>query len=164
MKKDSILYVVLFTFAVCAAFVVVLAVANEVTKPLVAANKLFATRSAVLGAFGIPYADAVDASAKYEAQVGELERGNSWTSTIDGVEYVAIESAGPGLWGTIRIILAASPDGERVRGIRVVSQNETPGLGGRIEEPWFPAASTAFPARRGRASRSSPSSTRAWQC
>jgi len=139
MKKDSMLYVVIFTFAVCAAFVVVLAVANEVTKPMVEANKLFATRSAVLGALGIPYANAADASARYDAQVKELAGavGKAWTSSIDGVEYIAVEAAGPGLWGTIRVILAASPDGERVRGIRVVAQNETPGLGGRIEEPWF---------------------------
>jgi Na+-transporting NADH:ubiquinone oxidoreductase subunit C len=139
MKKDSTLYVVLFTFIVCAVFVVVLAVANEGTKDLVAANKQFATQSAVLGAFGIPYADAAEASAKYDSDVieGKIAEYRSWNATVDGTGYVAVEQSGAGLWGTITVILAATADGESVRGVRVLAQLETPGLGGRIEEPWF---------------------------
>jgi len=139
MKKDSTLYVVLFTFIVCAVFVVVLAVANEGTKGLVAANKQFATQSAVLGAFGIPFADAADASAKYASEVTEEKSAGyrSWKATVAGTGYVAVEQSGAGLWGTITIILAAAADGETVRGVRVLAQLETPGLGGRIEEPWF---------------------------
>ena len=37
----------------------------------------------------------------------------------------------------ITIILAADPEATRIRGIQIVAQNETPGLGGRIEEAWF---------------------------
>jgi Na+-transporting NADH:ubiquinone oxidoreductase subunit C len=139
MKKDSMLYVVLFTFVVCAVFVVVLAVANEGTRDLVAANKKFATQSAVLGAFGIAYSDAADASAKYASVVTEAKAGEQrvWKAAADGAQYVAVEQSGAGLWGTITVIMAASPDGETVRGVRVLAQNETPGLGGRIEEAWF---------------------------
>jgi len=139
MKKDSTLYVVLFTFIVCAVFAVVLAVANEGTKDLVAANKQFATQSAVLGAFGIPYADAAEASAKYASEVTEGQTADyrAWKATVDGTGYVAVEQSGAGLWGTITVILAATSDGETVRGVRVLAQLETPGLGGRIEEPWF---------------------------
>ncbi len=139
MKKDSIPYVVLFTFIVCAVFVVVLAIANEGTKDLVAANKTFAVQSAVLGAFGMPYANQTEASRNYAAEVteGQTPGFRSWKASVDGTDYVAVEQSGAGLWGTISVILAATPDGERIRGIRVVAQNETPGLGGRIEEPWF---------------------------
>jgi len=139
MKKESMLYVVLFTFVVCAVFVVVLAVANEGTKDLVAANKQFATQSAVLGALGIPFADSTEAAAKYSSEVTEGGTGayRSWKATVDGTEYVAVEQSGAGLWGTITVIMAATPDAENVRGVRVLLQNETPGLGGRIEETWF---------------------------
>jgi Na+-transporting NADH:ubiquinone oxidoreductase subunit C len=139
MKKDSMLYVVLFTFIVCAVFVVVLAIANEGTKDLVAANKQFATQSAVLGALGIPYADAAEAASKYASEVteGGTTDYRSWKATVDGTQYVAVEQSGAGLWGTITVIMAATPDAENVRGIRVLLQNETPGLGGRIEEAWF---------------------------
>ncbi|GAB1433167.1 Na(+)-translocating NADH-quinone reductase subunit C [Spirochaetota bacterium] len=139
MKKDSIAYVVVFTFVICAVFVGVLAIANESTKAAASANKEFALQSAVLGAFGISYSDKADAASKYKSSVNETASagGRAWKARLDNQDYSAVEASGPGLWGTITVILAASPDGERVRGIRLVSQNETPGLGGRIEEPWF---------------------------
>lgn len=139
MKKDSMLYVVLFTFIVCAAFTIILAVANEGTKDLVAANKAFAVQSAVLGAFGIPFANEADAASKYASSVTEHGDGaqKTWRAAIDGAEYIALQQSGAGLWGTISLIVAASSDAGRLRGLRVVAQNETPGLGGRIEEPWF---------------------------
>lgn len=139
MKKDSMLYVVIFTFIVCAVFVVVLAIANEGTKDRVAANKAFAIQSAVLGAFGIPFTDEADAASKFTESVTETGDGAQkiWKATLDGSEYNALQQSGAGLWGTISLIVAASPDAGRVRGIRVIAQNETPGLGGRIEEPWF---------------------------
>lgn len=139
MKKDSIVYVVVFTFVICAIFVGVLSVANESTKSAAMANKEFAIQSAVLGAFGIEYKDKKDAANKYSSSVDIVasSAGRVWHSNLNGQDFYAIESAGPGLWGTITVIIAASPDGERVKGIRLVSQNETPGLGGRIEEPWF---------------------------
>ncbi|MBU1079192.1 MAG: FMN-binding protein, partial [Spirochaetes bacterium] len=110
MKKDSIPYVVAFTFLICAAFVLVLAAANEGTKDLVAANKEFATQSAVLGAFGIPYSDASGAAAAFASSVrpGKAEGFGSWLATIDGTEYVAVEQSGAGLWGAISVVLAAS--------------------------------------------------------
>jgi Na+-transporting NADH:ubiquinone oxidoreductase subunit C len=42
-----------------------------------------------------------------------------------------------GLWGTIRGYMAIENDGKTVAGFSVYSHNETPGLGGEIEKPWF---------------------------
>ncbi len=42
-----------------------------------------------------------------------------------------------GLWGTIRGYMAIDNDGKTVAGFSVYSHNETPGLGGEIEKPWF---------------------------
>lgn len=139
MKKDSMLYVVLFTFVVCAVFVVVLAVANESTKDRVAANKVLATRVAVLEAFGIPYDNPADVGPVYEKAIRESGTAETpvWKASVGGAEYVAIRHSGAGLWGTITVVLAATPDATTIRGIRILAQNETPGLGGRIEEPWF---------------------------
>jgi Na+-transporting NADH:ubiquinone oxidoreductase subunit C len=44
-----------------------------------------------------------------------------------------------GLWGTIRGYMAIENDGKTVAGFSVYSHNETPGLGGEIEKPWFQA-------------------------
>ena len=42
-----------------------------------------------------------------------------------------------GLWGKIRGYMAIQSDGKTVAGFSVYSHNETPGLGGEIEKPWF---------------------------
>ena len=46
VDKEGIVYVVVFSFVVCAAFVAGLAFANEATKPAVAANREFAANYA----------------------------------------------------------------------------------------------------------------------
>jgi Na+-transporting NADH:ubiquinone oxidoreductase subunit C len=42
-----------------------------------------------------------------------------------------------GLWGKIHGYMAIESDGRTVAGFSVYSHNETPGLGGEIEKPWF---------------------------
>jgi Na+-transporting NADH:ubiquinone oxidoreductase subunit C len=44
---------------------------------------------------------------------------------------------GLGFWGPLRGILAVSPDLSRTVGLTILEHTETPGLGGRIEEPIF---------------------------
>lgn len=46
-------------------------------------------------------------------------------------------ASGPGLWSTIEILLAVDSNFEKLYGLRVISQAETPGLGGRIAEKQF---------------------------
>ena len=45
--------------------------------------------------------------------------------------------ASRGLWGKIHGYMAIENDGRTVAGFSVYSHNETPGLGGEIEKPWF---------------------------
>ncbi len=143
MKKDSILYVVVFTFVVCAAFVFFLALANEATKDQVAANRLFAERAAVLDALGISYATPKEALDLYERLLREqpVPEGagaeKAYRYEADGKTYFAARVTGAGLWGAITIILGADAGVERLTGLQLVAQNETPGLGGRIDEAWF---------------------------
>jgi len=49
----------------------------------------------------------------------------------------AFEISGSGLWGTIKALIAVTPDFSRIVNIEILDQNETPGLGGRITEDWF---------------------------
>ncbi|MGA1868409.1 MAG: FMN-binding protein [bacterium] len=50
---------------------------------------------------------------------------------------VIFKAHGPGLWGTIEVLLAVNPDFERMLWLKVLAQTETPGLGGRIAEDEF---------------------------
>lgn len=141
MKRDGMLYTVLFTFVICIVFVFFLALANELTKDRVAANRRLSERSAILAALGIVYADASQVDALYNAQVSEIktDQGDIYKTTVTGKARYAAMVAGPGLWGTIRAILAVDESVERIEGFQIVSHNETPGLGGRIDEGWFQA-------------------------
>ncbi len=139
MKKEGIPYVVLFTFIVCGVFVLGLAVANEVTKGKVEENKRFAAQSAVLDTLGIKYGSPSEAAALYKEKITPVEGAApaAYRAAIDGADWIVVEQSGAGLWGTITVVLAADPAGTRIKGMRVIAQLETPGLGGRIEEPWF---------------------------
>ncbi len=138
MKKDSALYVAVFICIVSFAFVLPLSLANEFTKPAVAANKLFASRKAVLDAFGIAYDSPEQAVAIYADKVTELPgTPASYRTVKDGAEHFAVEISGPALWGAVTIILAADKEVTVLDGLTVLSQLETPGLGGRIGDAWF---------------------------
>ena len=75
--------------------------------------------------------------------VGRIQSGN-----VDGLPVcfnvrdgkpasyiVPVDSRG--LWGRINGYMAIENDGRTVAGFSVYSHNETPGLGGEIEKPWF---------------------------
>lgn len=139
MKKDSTLYTVLFTFIVCSFFVFFLALANELTKEKIAANRRFTERSAVLRALDIPFGDAASVDSAFEKEVTELSVGPSvvYRASVGGAARFARFFSGPALWGTVYGVLAVDAEVGRIAGLQIVSQNETPGLGGRIDELWF---------------------------
>jgi len=145
LKKESIGYVVSFTFVVCMAFVLILAVANKLTLSRVEANRQYASHYTVLKALGLADAgtsrEAVETSyaEKVKALAPPASGGLAYSAEIDGLTYLAVQVTNPGLWGPITAILAADPAAERVRGLEILDQQETPGLGGRIGEPWFAA-------------------------
>ena len=76
---------------------------------------------------------------------GQIEAGHSGTDALPVCFYVkGIQPAAyilpvdsRGLWGNIHGYMAIESDGKTVAGFSVYSHNETPGLGGEIEKPWF---------------------------
>jgi Na+-transporting NADH:ubiquinone oxidoreductase subunit C len=49
----------------------------------------------------------------------------------------AFRISGKGFWGMIYGLISFNPDLNTIKDIVFTSHNETPGLGARIEEPWF---------------------------
>jgi Na+-transporting NADH:ubiquinone oxidoreductase subunit C len=49
----------------------------------------------------------------------------------------AFVRSGPGLWGEIEAVVCFDTQTDSLVGVTFTKQNETPGLGGRIEENWF---------------------------
>jgi Na+-transporting NADH:ubiquinone oxidoreductase subunit C len=139
MNKQSLVYTVIFTFVVSFVFVLLLAFANEGTRALVLTNQRVARQRAVLNAMDIPYEDTNESIQNAYQAVEEIERDGEtlFRAEVDGRTVWAKEFTGNGLWGRIEGVLAVNDGFDRTVGIEIISHNETPGLGGRIDEPWF---------------------------
>lgn len=136
MNKQSMLYTVIFTFTISFVLVTVLAFSNEATREMVELNNQVSRSRAVLNALGLEYSGQQDLLARYE----ELSRDDDsglYSTEIEGKDVYAKEFSGQGLWGTIRGVIAFTADLERFVGLEIVEHSETPGLGGRIEEPLY---------------------------
>ncbi|MCG8481239.1 MAG: FMN-binding protein [Spirochaetales bacterium] len=138
MNKQSLVYTVIFTFVVSFIFVAVLAVANEGTRAQVDLNQQLSRQQAILNAIGIPYSGPSEVQQRFAA-VQEIDRDGTtlYRTEIDGEVVFAKEFSGSGLWGMITGVLAVTEDLDRTVGMEIITHNETPGLGGRIDEDWF---------------------------
>jgi Na+-transporting NADH:ubiquinone oxidoreductase subunit C len=142
INRDSKTYTVLVTFAVSFVFVGILAFANEATRARAESNALIEERRAILNAMGIAYGGDAEVLGVYAAQVQEVELGatpaqRGWRAVVDGRQVEAIRFSGPALWGTVTGVIGVTPDVSQIVGLDIITQNETPGLGGRIGEPWW---------------------------
>jgi Na+-transporting NADH:ubiquinone oxidoreductase subunit C len=138
MNKQGFTYTVLFTFVVSFFFVFLLAMTNELTIDRVRFNQQVSRQRAVLTAMGIPY-DSVEAIPEIFARVQETQHNGLpvFRYDGDGESLYAAEFSGSGLWGTIRGVVGVNAEGTRILGLEIIEHNETPGLGGRIDEDWF---------------------------
>ena len=109
------------------------------TAPIVARNTEIKLRRSVLNVLKIPYAEDTIDTAFGETVRTEEKSGLTVYKSYEGdrLDGVAFRSEGSGFWAPISALIALEPDLETVKGVTVVEQAETPGLGGRISEPWF---------------------------
>jgi Na+-transporting NADH:ubiquinone oxidoreductase subunit C len=138
MNKQGKIYTIIFTFIVSFVFVFVLAFANDITKEQVEINeKLFEVR-AFLNALGIDYDSGEEAIDIFESlKVENINDTTLYSTSIENEKVYAYRFTGNALWGTVNGVLAVNKQVDRIIGMDIISHNETPGLGGRIEEKWF---------------------------
>lgn len=139
MKKETKFYTITFSFVITFVFVLLLALLNASTIKKVQDNERLFKIRAILKAFEIEYNNDQKALLIFEKYV-KIKKSNdidlyytdSGTKTLYGIVF-----NGSGLWSNISGFLAVDENFERIIGIEFISQAETPGLGGRIEEDWF---------------------------
>lgn len=132
------IYPLLFMFIVTLVCIVLTAGAHILTFDRAKANELSFTRRAILDAAGLSYENTtVGIEETYLSLVSE--EAGYYSANVDGKTRYIVPLAGPGLWGTIEIMAGFEADLSTFSGVAIVNQTETPGLGGRIEEPWFTA-------------------------
>ncbi len=142
--KNKAWFSIVFMFLCTAFFTAILSGVYVYTRPLIMANNRVSLMRAHFSAFdvAIPTVGApTELETIYDQQI-QAEDINGYSALVykddaENVLHYGFPFTGPGLWGTIEGILALSEDLTTVIGIDFITQNETPGLGGRIEEDWF---------------------------
>lgn len=140
--KSGYVYTIVFMLIVSAVFTFFLAGANEILLPKIQENERLAERKSLLQVFDLDQSGtSEEVFARFDANIKQATSGGIELYTqVDASGKVlgyAVPFTGAGLWGTIRGYLGVSADLKTVLGLVFTSQNETPGLGGRIEEPAY---------------------------
>ena len=112
---------------------ILLVVVNAFTLPLINQNEELKLKSSVLDVLEIAYHkdEIINIFAK---QVSVSQRGASMFYASLNDASVAFAFYGPGLWGPISGIISLEKDLKTIRRLKILYQEETPGLGGRIAE------------------------------
>jgi len=89
-------------------------------------------KSSVLDALEIPYAEnnIIDV---FKANVNVIEKDKK-TIYKGKDDAIAFEFKGSGVWGEIYGIISLNPDLVTIRSVKIIHQEETPGLGSRIAD------------------------------
>lgn len=135
---------VLFIFLVALFFAALTAGVNQALIKRIKLNEQTRNTRYLLDVLGIAYPAAADPSL-----IADLERKRTSKLKVGNqTVYRAYDEAGKpdgyafrfegkGFWGRISGLLSLKEDLDTVKGIIFTSHNETPGLGARIDEPWF---------------------------
>jgi Na+-transporting NADH:ubiquinone oxidoreductase subunit C len=141
--KGGYVYTIIFMLVITIVLTSALALANRGFAPLIESNAALAEKRALLDAFGLDVTgnqQADEALFQENIRTATNNRGQDLYVRLDEASEIigmAAPFTGAGLWGQIRGYLALSPDGSKLLGIVFTVQNETPGLGGRIDEKQY---------------------------
>ena len=126
-------------------FISITTVIYTFTKDTISLNERLRLKRAVLYAAGTELPeDPAEIEKAFDNRVKEIKDDSGRVLYYEVVEsgssniesYVVIR-IGAGLWGEITAGVGFDNTLESFKGLEVIDQNETPGLGGRIGEDWF---------------------------
>lgn len=149
-KKPSTLYSVIFMFLLAALFTGILAGLNILTADAIATNSVIDKQRAILRAANVKAEDA-------EIQ-GIFEKDFELVSDQPREVYLYKGQEGPGyvfayqggaLWGNVLGYAGINPEMDKLLGMSVYQNAETPGLGGRITEDWYQDQFVGLPVKDG---------------
>lgn len=144
---------VLFMVGIAALYGAGVTVLHLSTVKTVEQNNRLIEQKALVELFGL--ADVKTLSSEQIAQIVEtqIDRSETLTDPQTGREIPLLKAytdashsalkacafpfSGIGFWAEIRGYIAVDPAFQKTVGMKVIEQTETPGLGSRIEEPFF---------------------------
>ena len=134
--RETIFYPIIFMVVITVIFIGILAAFYQATYSKVQKHEQLTLKKTILKSFNLPTNNIEDTFNLYitEKKVNDLV---FYQARRDSVLGNCFRISGSGLWGTIHALIAISSDFKKIIGFEILSQNETPGLGGRIKEEWF---------------------------
>ena len=105
------------------------------TLPMIERYQEFRLKSSILEAAGVAY-DSNNLDKVFHENIREM-KNDGFIYYLSPDDSYIFEFEGRGLWGIIQGVITLDPDLETIENIRIISQEETPGLGGRISEEDF---------------------------
>ena len=132
-----------FMTALTAVLIAGVAALHLATAARVRRNAGLFLQRAVLEAAGFaPPADAAVVAEWFRERVtaeppGQAARFQVRETRDGALRAQVFVRSGKGLWGPVVAVVALAPDLRTFGSMRILEQNETPGLGARICEPWF---------------------------
>jgi Na+-transporting NADH:ubiquinone oxidoreductase subunit C len=145
MNKSSAIYVLLFMMVISVTFGVGLSAVHHATLDTLAKNETLNKNRTLSHAFLLEVAEdapgafqeAVDRSIAIEEIAHEGRTFEVFSTKAPMQNQVGFLFTGYGFWGPIKGIAVFSEDLQTMVNIQFLEHQETPGLGARIEEPWF---------------------------
>jgi len=140
-RAFSVLYMFVLTLVITSVVTVIYA-AN---KHRIAVNEKIKLSKVILGVLKIEMPPRIS-----DDRVNKMFERRIQAETLNGKRYYrglskdgkkvigyVIPLEGPGLWGQVYGMMGVDPQLKKVIGVAFYRHSETPGLGGRITEPWF---------------------------
>lgn len=133
-SKAWMLGLLLILSVICSAS---LAIVNIKTGPIIRTNLEVKRMMTVLNVFGVTndIRDSDSIKKSYDEHITETEEKGLKLFREKESGATALYLSGNGFQGTITVVVALKDD--TINGFRIISQNETPGLGARIQEDAF---------------------------
>lgn len=135
---------ILYIFLVALFFAGFTAGVNQALINRIKLNEQTRDTRYLLNVLGIKYPAGADPSVIAKLQRTRISKTKVGDQTIYRAydekgkpNGFAFRFEGKGFWGKISGLLSLKEDLDTVRGIIFTKHNETPGLGARIDEPWF---------------------------
>ncbi len=143
------LYTIVFTLLITAFFATLVSGLHSALRSRTAKNARAQREQVILRLMGVT-AGKAETSARESARLFTTEiRRVTVTNPAGDKPYsywrgkgsrsgrIVFPVHGKGFWGPVRGFIGADESTNRITGIAFVEHEETPGLGGRITEPWF---------------------------
>ncbi len=138
--SETNFYPIFFMVVLTIIFIGLLSVIYHMNLERINSNQLSQYQSTITGLFSSYFDTDKSSSELYKEHFKEITTDTrtyyevSKDGSLIGYCYVI---NGQGLWGSMKALIALTPDLHNIINLDVYQHLETPGLGGRIDEEWF---------------------------